>query len=549
MTKVEEPQAASWPNYQGFDNEYEQHTPIALTVKGEIPRYAAGVLYRTGAIGYKIKTDQGDTWAAKHWFDGLSAVHRFQIEASHSGPVQVKYNSRRTVDEYLEMVRKTGSLDSITFASKRDPCKSIFMKFFTMFTAQRSSKNVGVTVSINMPGGGYVKNAEGGEENSHVKDNGIATLHAKTDNPLFKQIDPETLEPVGTASQSSLHPELKGHLSASHAKADPVTGDMFNFNLELGLTPTYRVFGTSAATGETSILATFRGTPAYIHSLFLTENYVVLCVWNSHITWGGVAVMYHKNICDAIAPLDKSKRAMWYVVDRRHGKGLVATYDTDPFFCFHTVNAWEEHVEGKTDIVLELEGYDNVDVIHRYYYDNLMSTGDADGKYAGKNRESVLPAHRQYRLSTVNSPLGAGKTLPGELVFQADKFLSMELPTINPAYLTRKHRFTYGVCDRLKSSFLDSIIKFDNVSRTGIFWETEGHTPSEPIFVPDPNGEAEDDGVILSVVLDGLEGKSYLLCLDARDLSEKGKAEMDQAMAFTFHGTHRGVTGLAAADI
>jgi hypothetical protein len=40
MTSVED----SWPNEAGFDTNYEQHEPVALTVRGTIPYYAAGVL-------------------------------------------------------------------------------------------------------------------------------------------------------------------------------------------------------------------------------------------------------------------------------------------------------------------------------------------------------------------------------------------------------------------------------------------------------------------------------------------------------------------------
>jgi torulene dioxygenase len=478
----------------------------------------------------------------------LSCVHRFQIDATEDGAVQVKYNSRRTVDEYLEMVKKTGRLDSITFGAKRDPCKSIFAKFFTMFTAERSAKNIGVTLSINMPGGGYAKGAD-----DAANENGVVTLHAKSDNPLLKKIDPETLEPQGVAVQAALHPDLKGPLSASHAKSDPDTGDIYNFNLDMGpLNSTYRVFTTSATTGETTILASFPGTPAYLHSLFLTKNYVVLCVWSSHITWGGISVLYNRNIADAIAPFDKSKKAVWYVINRVHGKGLVSTYESDAFFCFHTVNAWEEPSASdpsKTDIVTELSLYDNTDVIHRFYYDNLISSAQGDPKFAGKKKESALPHHSQFRLPSVDSGVPASQRLPAELLFKADSMISMELPTINSAYLTRKHRFTYGNADRLKSSFIDGIVKFDNTAQTAIFWETEGHTPSEPIFIADPKGTKEDDGVLLSVVLDGFAGKSYLLCLDARDLSEKGRAELENPVSFTFHGTHKKYGKVYGGDI
>jgi torulene dioxygenase len=447
-------------------------------------------------------------------------------------------------------VRKTGKLDAYSFGAKRDPCESIFKKVMGMFIGTpRRQKNVGVTISLNMPGGGYVAGEKDAAVNGHT--NKIETLHVKTDASYLKKIDPETLEPQGMAYQASLHPDLMGEFSAAHAKSDPVTGDIYNFNLKLGHPGVYRVFCTSALTGETTILATFKNTPAYIHSLFLTENHVILCVWNSHVSWGGLSLMYHKNIVDAIAPFDPNSKASWYVIDRKHGKGLVATYESDPFFCFHSVNAWEEPNStdsSKTDIIAELSMFENTDVVHRFFYDNLIST-IATPEFAGTKRASCLPMQAQFRLASIESAATSITPLPAQLLFQADKRDSFELPTINPRYLTRRHRFSYGCVDRLKSSFMDGIAKFDNITQKSIFWETEGHTPGEAIFVADPEGTAEDDGVLLTVVLDGYVDKSYLLVLNARDLTEVGRAEMAGPMSFGFHGAYKGASKRYDGDI
>ena len=541
-----------WPNEAGFDTSYEEHEPVELAVRGEIPSYIAGVLYRTGPLGYKARTNDGKTWAANHWFDGFACVHRFQIDFPDiNGPAKVQYRSRRTVDKILEKVRTTGKLDGLTFASRRDPCESFFKKVMSMFNPanRRVVHNVGVTLSLNMPGGGSVKDPKKPLVGGHT--NGINTLYAKTDSLLLNKIDPETLEPQGIATQQILHPDLKGPLAGAHAKSDPITGDLFNFNLEPGRKSTYRIFRTSATTGETDIIATFHAKPAYIHSIFLTENYVILCIWNSQITWSGISILYHKNILDSIAPFDPNSKATWYVVDRKHGNGLVSTYESEPFFCFHTTNAWEQpnnEDPKKTDIIAELALFENMDILHRLYYDNLLSLAKGS-KYDETNRLSSLPRQTQFRLSSVDTRLTTKKPLPAKLLFKADKKESIELATINPSYLTRRHRYTYGCTDRLKSSFIDGLAKFDNLTQTSIFWETEGHTPGEPIFVADPEGKAEDDGVLLTVVLDGYAEKSYLLVLRAQDLTELGRAEMSGPMAFGFHGAYKASHGTYSGDI
>lgn len=539
-----------WPNTAGFDTDYEENEPVELRVKGTIPRYTAGVLYRTGPLGYKAKTNDGKIWAARHWFDGFSCVHRFQIDFPNTdGTPKATYRSRRTVDKYLEIVRRTGRIDSASFAPKRDPCESFFMKVMSLFVSAENEENVGVTLSVNMPGGHKIGGGGKITTNSHT--NGIDTLHVKTDSTELKSIDPETLEPRGCATQQSLHPDLVGPFSAAHAKSDPKTGDLYNFNLKIGSKSTYRIFCVSAATGDTEILATFVGTPAYIHSLFLTERYVVLCVWNSHITWSGLSLLWYKNIIESIAPFDPNSKATWYVVDRKHGQGVVATYDSDPFFCFHSINAWEQPSASdpsKTDIITELSMFENLDVVKRFYYDNIISSIPTP-EYDGQKRMSCLPMQAQFRLPSVDAGVPSTQHMPAELVFQADKAKSMELPTINPAYLTRPHRYTYGCIDRLKSTFFDGIVKFDNQTQQCIIWEEEGHTPGEAIFVADPKGTEEDEGVLLSVVLDGFTEKSYLLVLRARDLSEMGRAEMDGPMSFGFHGAFHGKEETYRPDI
>ena len=51
-----------------------------------------------------------------------------------------------------------------------------------------------------------------------------------------------------------------------------------------------------------------------------------------------------------------------------------------------------------------------------------------------------------------------------------------------------------------------------------------------------PEAEHEDDGVLLSVVLDAGAGTSFLLVLDAADLSELARAEVPHHIPFGFHG-------------
>ncbi|KAF2496781.1 beta,beta-carotene 9',10'-dioxygenase [Lophium mytilinum] len=535
--------SAIWRHEQGFEPKYEQRTPVELKVVGSIPKYAAGVLYRTGPGGHQEDGPNGKPVIMSHWFDGFTQVHRFKIDATNDAttPIRVFYNSRLEVDEILQTIRETGDLKDFTFGQKRDPCESFFQKVMSTFTSAVTSAakpsgprgpttaNVGVTLSVNLPGFQTIGNDSEPSIASHSS--GIKTLHNKTDANIFQQIDPETLEPIGLATQTSLHPLLKGPMSAAHAKADPETGDIFNYNLDIGMKSTYQVFHTSASTGQTEILATIQDRPAYLHSLFLSGSYVILCIWSAHYSKAGVSLLANKNILESIAPFDPTKKAKWYVIDRRNGKGLVATYESDPFFCFHTINAWERPSPSdpsKTEIVCDVTKHDNLDILHALYYKSLMSIPTPDVPRPSVAR-FVLPDVP----STPSSELREAK-----LVFDSPKDFGAELPIINPAYFTKEARYVYGIANRGRSTLTDGLVKFDYQTQTTVYWEKWSHTPGEPIFVADPEGSGEDDGVLLSVVLDGEVGKSYLLCLDARTMEEVGRAEVDGVVGFGFHGRH-----------
>lgn len=479
-----------------------------------------------------------------HWFDNFSQVHRFQIHATQPGSkVRVTYNSRLTSDGLIEKIKKTGRLDGFTFAAKYDPCKSFFQKIQSVFqpaAAQRNSNetNVGVTMSVNFPG----LSSDGQKLEGPLGSKSAVTLCNKTDANVFQMLDPETLEPVGIASQTTLHPDLKGLGSGAHAKSDPLTGDVFNYNLDFGRVSTYRLFRVSASTGKTSILATFHHAPAYLHSLFLTENYVVLCVWNSFYKAGGASILWHQNLLDAMV-WDGKTPTTWFVIDKKPteegGKGVVAKYTSDAFYAFHSINAYEEPsiTKQSVDIVADVVAYDNMDVLHRFYLDNLLSDLPKAQAYTDSLPAGARPSYRRYRLPLVPST-STVETSKAVLEHSSNLADAFELPIINPRVVTKKHRYMYGINDTGKSTFVDGLVKYDALTHATLRWSQHGQTAGEPIFVANPQSEEEDGGVLLSVVLDGPAGKSYLLVLDAKTMTEVGRAHVDGVIGFGFHGLH-----------
>lgn len=579
-----------WPNDAGFETFHDETDPVELKVSGRIPAYAAGILYRTGPGGDQVATAKNKTFAVSHWFDGFAQTHRFELLPPSDGEefiTRVRYNSRHTCDKLVENVRKSGEMAITSFGQQRDPCESFFKKVMSSFQAATSNGdkaasgvNVGVTIKANLP----VPEALASKEKAQPGPNGsspspkIDNLWLKTDNASLQRIDPTTLEPISAVRQPSLHPDLKGPFTGAHSRTDPVTGDWYNYNLEVGRHPTYRVFCVSAETGKTTILATLTGgpiKPAYLHSFLLTENHVVLCIFSAYYARNGAKVLWTRNLLEAM-DFDPEKPNLWLVVDRRHGQGLVGIYESDPFFAFHPVNAWEEASSSSsspsssssssssssaptagTDILADIPTYPSLDILKRFYYHNMKSTSPtalahATGLQGGKKPASCKATLTRFRLPRVGGSTVAVTSAPGKIgtVFAAAQGDTPELPTFDPRRSTKAHRYVYGVSDRGNSTFLDGLIKYDTETRTAVARVVHAQSPGEPIFIPCPDaaeggkgggqGEEEDEGVCLSVVLDGTRGKSYLLVLDAKGFEEVGRAEMEVVVPFGFHGAHVG---------
>lgn len=58
---------------------------------------------------------------------------------------------------------------------------------------------------------------------------------------------------------------------------------------------------------------------------------------------------------------------------------------------------------------------------------------------------------------------------------------------------------------------------------------------AEATFLPRPESNIEDDGVLLSIVMSH-KGMSFLLVLDASNMQELARAELPYAVPYRFHG-------------
>ena len=180
-------------------------------------------------------------------------------------------------------------------------------------------------------------------------------------------------------------------------------------------------------------------------------------------------------------------------------------------YVFHPLNAYDTD-DGR--VVIDLCRYERV-------FDNDLSGpfGDSNGTL---NRWEINP-------------------LTGTVTETCISDRPQDFPRHNNAVSGRKHRYGYtsAIDTSLEGQIHGPIYKID--VQTGTVTEHDfgpGRGGAESIFITDPDGSAEDDGWLLTVVYDLGTDSSELHILDDRDLTRPAVAvvSLPQRVPFGFHG-------------
>jgi beta,beta-carotene 9',10'-dioxygenase len=388
----------------------------------------------------------------------------------------VSYANRFLGSRAYRAATETGEISYSEFAT--DPCRSLFKRVASVFNP-KISDNANVNL---VPLGDEVV--------------------AMTETPLPVIFDRQTLDAAGVASPAP------GQHTTAHPHFDPATREALFYATKFGPRTTYRLYARADAQHQRQIAKIPVSRPGYMHSFGLTERFAVLAECPLVVNPPEIPLSGRPFIENFRWRPERG--TTFIVIDRQTG-AVRARVAAEPFFCFHHVNSYEEGDE----LVVDLTAYEDDTIVRSLYLEELRSGGAVP-----------TPQLRRYRL-----PLDGGEAR-GEPI--ADGF---ELPRINYRRNNgRPYRYVYGNGQAELGGFLGTIQKGDVVEGSTLEWSEPGAFPGEPVFVPAPDAEREDGGVLLSVVLDAPAASSYLLVLDAGDLSEIARARVPHAIPFGFHG-------------
>jgi carotenoid cleavage dioxygenase-like enzyme len=125
---------------------------------------------------------------------------------------------------------------------------------------------------------------------------------------------------------------------------------------------------------------------------------------------------------------------------------------------------------------------------------------------------------------------------------------NVALPRTSPAVRRRRYRYAYA--QRTGRTDATGLVKVDVADGTEQVWREPRCFAGEPVFVPratetgdaeegrDAGTDEEDDGIVLSVVLDADRERSFLLVLDGESFDERARAWLPHALPLGFHGEY-----------
>lgn len=352
---------------------------------------------------------------------------------------------------------------------------------------------------------------------------------------------------------------LKGDLAAAHHQYDPITGEVFNIDVKLGPRPKIKVFSITES-GQVTVLAeithrklfdgrTSRIRPAYIHSFWLTQNYVIIP--ESPLYYQGVDLIITGTAVSGLV-WDEASPTFLHIVSRRPGAEHLVTLEAASFFTFHVGNAWDTVDAGGEPVIhLDCGAFPNGDILYQLdTFGHPLRSGEQDVRSAagrGRLRGISMPQERQSSFADLHRYTLRWSSDEGSVTCR--KIASnIEFLRFSQKYAMRPYRYLWG-CELLPATAeLNErycLVKVDLETGALLHFEEPDFVCSEPIFVPpssSKDADEEDDGVLLSFVnVHGNNTKEQdhclLLVLDAKTMTKMASCNIGTFKAVTFHGS------------
>jgi len=325
-------------------------------------------------------------------------------------------------------------------------------------------------------------------------------------------LNPQTLETLGNEYFNGVL--SKGEAFSAHPRIDP-NGTLVNFAIKPGLSTTITIFELNTNGEITSKQNHSVPGFCFIHDFVITENYCIF--FQNPVDFNPIPFALGISSAAQCIKFQKNQPTRIIIIPRKTQTENVKVLETQAGFIFHHVNAFELR---------------NEIIIDSICYESLTEV-EPNSDY----RKTDFDTNSPPQLWRFNLNLSENK-VQNQLIDPRPT----EFPTIHPNYVGKSYRYLYSAAAHQSTvnAPLQAIFKVDLESGRKQLWSAAPRGfIGEPIFIPRPNSQTEDDGWLIALVYDAEHHRSDVVILDAENL-EKGaiaKLHLKHHIPYGLHGS------------
>jgi all-trans-8'-apo-beta-carotenal 15,15'-oxygenase len=467
--------------------------------------------------GYESLTQEFD-----YWIDEIEGKIPTELRGTlfRNGPGLLDINGKRLHHPF----DGDGMISRITFNNGRAHFRNRFVQTSGYLAEKKAKKILYRGVFGTQKPGGWLGNIFNFEIKNIANTNVIywgGKLLALWEAAEPHRLDSQTLETIekeyfngvlSTGEAFSAHPRFD-----PSCKQDNDEPCLVNFSIKPGLSTKITIFELNLAGEIIRKQSHYVPGFCFIHDFVITPNY---CIFFQNpvqfnplpfalgIASAGQCIKFLKNQPTQIIVIPRQAKTE---------PEKLKILETNSGFIFHHVNAFEVEDE----IVIDSICYDSLTEVEP---NSDYRKTDFDANAPGQ----IWRFHVKLKENKVERQLIESR--------------ACEFPTINPNNAARKYRYLYiGAADNQTGNApLQAILKIDLESEDRQLWSAAPRGfVGEPIFVPRPNSQQEDDGWLICLVYNAEYQRSDVVILDAQDL-QKGaiaKLHLKHHIPYGLHGS------------
>ena len=504
-----------------FDASFE-----LMNVTG-VPTWLRGTLLRNGPALFETSNER-----MTHQFDGFTKINKLKFE----GKERVLFQSKFLRTKFYNYTDKYRKLPPFIPFSKLTPNQSYLRRLQGLFnSAMMDNNNINIHKTWD-------------------------DLYVTSESSQSTKIDIDTLNVIGSLNEN-LEKDTNEFMSSAHPQNVINSSDTFNW-LYNPVSRYLRLYRDSNATRR--FIGKFKiDSSPLMHSFAVSKEFVVLFHYPLRVNIASIIMGHSVCFVDSLEWASNEPTLVYIMnaTSTNPNARPLAMHSFPSFYCMHTINAFQQ----KDKLFVDLIAYDSPEFLsnHDTFGElNLMrsmelrsqsSADDIQGnhrrlvfdmeKKPKKKKRRKVQEKNGRRIANCNTSIFYSKKMTSKFNNERAYMYSyknqtyiFEMPCMNKFYRGRAYRYVYGVGNREKFTKW-SVVKHNvNTGEQWVYDAPLNDFTGEPIFVPHPNSTAEDDGVLLNLILNGTKRKSYMLLLNASTMQPITSFELPLRVPFDTHG-------------